>query len=61
MGQPVKLIKLIHKVPLEISDCFGTIGIIKGFRLLSYNFIVPVVEFDSHIRIWLFENEIEEV
>nr|WDB00689.1 hypothetical protein CVCH_175 [Cavernulicola chilensis] len=59
IGQPVRLIKFSHRVPIEFANYFGAIGIVKGFRLINYNFIASIVEFDAHTRIWLFEEEIK--
>nr|WDA99176.1 hypothetical protein GRSY_171 [Gronococcus sybilensis] len=59
IGQPVRLIKITCTTPTIIPQHFGFLGIVKGFRLINNNFIVPIIEFDAQTRIWLFEDEIE--
>nr|WDA99411.1 hypothetical protein GAYE_10879_006 [Galdieria yellowstonensis] len=59
MGQKVYLYKLRNPNTCELTDKIGKVGIVRGLRLTESNIIVLIVEFDSQVRIWFFEDELK--
>nr|YP_010713656.1 hypothetical protein P2030_pgp006 [Galdieria phlegrea]WDA99548.1 hypothetical protein GASUdbv011_006 [Galdieria sulphuraria]WDA99738.1 hypothetical protein GAPH629S_006 [Galdieria phlegrea] len=59
MGQKVYINKLRNPNTLDLTDKIGKIGIVRGLRLTESNNIALIVEFDSQVRIWFFEDELK--
>ena len=50
-----------HKLsPKEITNNIGKEAIIKGFKNINNEDIMPIIEFQNHKRMWLFYEEIHE-
>nr|UNJ16210.1 hypothetical protein [Galdieria sp.] len=59
IGQKVYINKLRNPNTLDLTDKIGKIGIVRGLRLTESNNIALIVEFDSQVRIWFFEDELK--
>lgn len=61
IGQKVKVFRLRDRVPNQIVDKLGKVGIIKDFKMTDGSGVGAVVKFDDNTTSWFFEDELKPV
>lgn len=61
IGQKVKVLRLRDRVPNQVVDKLGKVGIIKDFKMTDGSGVGAVVKFDDNTTSWFFEDELKPV
>lgn len=59
-GQKIQIYMFQQIYMSLIMGHFGHKGTIKGIRYLKNQSIIPIIEFNDNIRIWMLKNEIRD-
>ena len=58
IGQRVRIKYTKHKAASDIVDKVGNTGIVRGMKFINNHCIAVIVEFDNHVRLWMFQEEL---
>jgi Protein of unknown function (DUF2862) len=59
IGEKVRVRRLRDRVPQEVAQRLGKIGIVRNFKVVDGMGLGRLVEFDGEFSTWFFEDELE--
>lgn len=60
IGQKVRVRRLRDRVPQEVVNKLGAIGIVRQFKVVDGKGIGLLVQFEDKFSTWFFEDELEQ-
>jgi hypothetical protein len=61
VGQPVRIRRLRDRVPDNVIQRLGQVGVIRDFKMTDGSGVGLLIQFDDKISTWFFEDEVEPV
>nr|QOS04587.1 cytochrome b6-f complex subunit petP [Sarcopeltis skottsbergii] len=59
IGRHIKIKEMDSKNNLKIVHYIYKVGTVVGERIISYNYNVPIIEFEDYTRVWIFPKELK--